>query len=131
MEVRKHPDWFNSRQPVSSVAASPYLRWFTQFGLILCSSVLVYLSWEWYTIGVVADQEKIDSYMFGTEAMLGEGGSHYASATTYAAEALHTATFVCLPLTAVFALAVRYKTRLFQLLAVAAVAAAGLINFVL
>jgi len=107
------------------------MRWFTQLGLGLCSSGLLYLLWEWYTIGIEADQGKIADYRFGTESMLGEGGSHYASATIYAAAALHDAVFVCLPLAIVFALAVRNGTKLFQLLAVAAVAVAGFINLLL
>ncbi|AHJ96427.1 hypothetical protein Hsw_0832 [Hymenobacter swuensis DY53] len=124
MEVSKH-------RPVSPAEATPYLRWFTQLGLVLCSFGLLYLLWEWYTIGIIADQEKIADYQFETESMLGEGGSHYTSAAAYAAAALRTAVFVCLPLTAVFALAVRNGTRRFQLLAVAAVTVAGLINILL
>jgi hypothetical protein len=43
---------------------------------------------EWWLVGVVADPNTLSSYHFGSEAMLGEGGSHYLTAETYSASAL-------------------------------------------
>ena len=43
---------------------------------------------EWVRIGVIADLKVIDSYHFGSEAMIGHGGRQYASASSYARTAL-------------------------------------------
>ena len=51
--------------------------------------LLAFLSlYEWWTIGVLADPAVIAEYHFGSEAMMGEGGAHYASAALYARTAL-------------------------------------------
>ncbi len=39
---------------------------------------------EWIQIGIIADEEMIESYHFGSEAMIGAGGEKYRSADAYA-----------------------------------------------
>jgi hypothetical protein len=102
------------------VTVNPYPRWLTKGSLLLIAFSFFYLLWEWFTIGVIAKQEKIESYMFGSETMLREGGKHYASAETYATSALHGACWL-LPLIVTFALAVNKGTTPYRWLAVASV----------
>ena len=75
--------------------------------LVLCLLLVAFcfLLWEWLSIGVLAMPEKIAEYHFGSEAMVGEGGPTYKSATTYAQSALSGALFPVLPLIILFALA--------------------------
>ena len=52
----------------------------------------VLLAWvhfsEWYEIGYIKNEEVIKEYHFGSEAMVGNGGSHYKSAESYAKNSL-------------------------------------------
>ncbi len=78
------------------LAASP--------GLFLLA-LLTFIAWyEWYRIGVVADPDVIAGYYFGSEAMIGHGGKHYASAAMYARSALFSGFFLT-PVLAAFLVA--------------------------
>ena len=85
------PDWFNRNA-----------RWLAVPGLFVVLLFAAAILNEWYTIGVEADPATIESYYFGSEAMIGHGGDHYRSAQAYASRSL-TAGLAALTVAAVFA----------------------------
>ena len=70
----------SKRTPWLLVALAPGLA----FGLL----VAVRFVYEWLTVGIVADPKVIETYHFGSAAMVGNGGWHYRSAELYARAAL-------------------------------------------
>jgi hypothetical protein len=64
------------------------LRSFAVLGILYGSVALVLAISEWWRIAVVADPNNIAGYNFGSDAMMGNGGWHYASANVYAWSAL-------------------------------------------
>ncbi|WP_129124461.1 hypothetical protein [Veronia nyctiphanis] len=68
-----------------------YLRIFAYLPgcLVLALFVIVGMS-EFWLIGVKADHATINSYKFGAEAMVSEGGNKYESATIYSLHCLIT-----------------------------------------
>jgi hypothetical protein len=65
---------------------------------------------EWWLIGYIADPETIAAYRFGSDAMVGKGGSYYRSAELYAASALQFAGLLAV-LAIPFVVALRLRSR--------------------
>lgn len=63
-------------------------RWIVAPGFMLAGLLAALFLEEWWVIGVVADPAVIESYHFGSEAMVGHGGWKYATAELYAITAL-------------------------------------------
>ncbi|GAB2958383.1 hypothetical protein GCM10027048_26670 [Hymenobacter coalescens] len=101
-----------------AVAHQPVAKRLLLPGLVLTLLLAAVCWYEWLVIGVVANPATIRSYMFGSEAMVGEGGPHYATAEQYARTALREALLLTLGAGA-FGLALKRRTAL------AAVAAYG------
>ncbi|HKA35054.1 MAG TPA: hypothetical protein VKH64_17700 [Candidatus Binatia bacterium] len=64
------------------------LRTLTGLGILYGSVGVVLAVSEWWQIAIVADPDNIAGYNFGSEAMIANGGWHYASANVYAWSAL-------------------------------------------
>jgi len=128
MQESHHPRLFRNHTPSLSVEANPYPRWLTNLGLLLFAFFFICFLWEWFTIGVLADKEKTKEYLFGSEVMMNEGGANYASPEIYAKSALISAVLFCLPVSLLFALAVRKKTTAYRLLAFASILLFGLLR---
>jgi hypothetical protein len=97
-------------------------------GLLYVSLLFGYLLWEWISIGIIAIPEKIAEYHFGSEAMVGEGGPNYASASAYAQSALHSAIFPMLPLVLLFGMAAVKNNIFYRILAWASLIATVIFN---
>ena len=64
------------------------LRTLAVLGMLYGSLGAILAVSEWWQIAIVADPNNIAGYNFGSEAMMGTGGWHYASANVYAWSAL-------------------------------------------
>ena len=128
MEANRYPRWFAKipakYKPTEQPEVNPYIGWFFKLILVLSIMSFVFSLWEWFTIGILKDQEKIGDYMFGSAGMLGEGGENYASAEIYATLNLRSA-IVSLPIILLFLLAVKRPTLIYRLLAVASILIVG------
>lgn len=120
MEANHFPRWFNKLPVRYQASNSPETNTYTKLVFWYFLLTTVYLLWEWLSIGILSDQEKIESYMFGSAAMMGNGGENYASAETYAASALQSVVLT-LPILLLFGLALKKQTRFYRLLAYASI----------
>ena len=69
-------------------SAAVAIRTLAGLGILYGSIGVVLAVSEWWHVAIVADPNTISSYHFGSEAMMGHGGWHYASAKIYAWSAL-------------------------------------------
>ena len=118
MQANSYPSWFY-KLPAKYRPNTPAelgSRVYAKIALGFYCLAFTALIWEWLTIGVFPDKEKITDYMFGSASMLGEGGPHYASAETYA-HAMLLGAASGLPFIILFALAIRKNNKFYRLLA--------------
>ena len=79
-------------------------------GMIISGLLAALFLNEWFTISVIADPEMINSYDFGSEAMVGNSGWHYRTAELYSRTALIEA-LIALVVTGMFLFAAIRKSK--------------------
>lgn len=85
---------------ISPPEPNPYLLLTSLFFTVMFFGLL----WEWFSVSVLANEQNIRSYQFGSKVMMSEGGSNYATSNSYATDALQQALVTYLPLAAAFCL---------------------------
>jgi hypothetical protein len=111
-------------------ANTPTTRWIAVPGLVLAGLLAALFLHEWFTVGVVADPAVIEGYHFGSEAMVGNGGWHYATRELYTATALVEG-LVALAVATAFATAAIARSVVMAMVAYAVLAVGLVANQVL
>ena len=130
MQAARYPRWFR-KIPTNYWPSYPSKSGSQLYASIVLGYILLllaFLLWEWLAIGILAIPSVIEDYHFGSAAMLGEGGPHYASAELYAHTALKNVLFPVLPLVVLFVLAVVKNNIFYRTLAWISLLTALIIN---
>ena len=90
--------------------------WLSAPGLAVAALLAVVFLSEWVRVAVIADSATVESYHFGSEAMVGHGGWPYRTAALYARTSL-VGGLVALVVTGAFVVAVVRRSRVLALVA--------------
>jgi hypothetical protein len=104
-----YPRWFRKYHPPTPPEANPYYKWLTWLAFAFIFLICYLSFWDWFSIKVLADNEKIADYR-----------SVYSSPEDYADSAIRLA-LACLPILFLLALAIKKGTQPYRLLSFASI----------